>query len=612
MRLSRWLMLSRTVLALGVRSIVRVGLYRARLRTGTHPVQRLQGGAAARAPFFRAPTTLSSLTPPTFDATGGLGFGWIPVSGRRVPEWHRNLLTNRLATGALHPWWVLTDFGDGAGDIKGIWELSRLDWAVTFAQLAATGDMDALVALNEWLDSWSEANPPYRGQNWKCAQEASIRVLHLAVSAMVLDQAAEPCESLVALVRAHALRITPTIAYAQGQDNNHGTSEAAALFVAGSWLASRGVPQAQVWEQLGRQLLAERVAHLVSNDGTFSQYSVNYHRLVLDTLSIAECWRRHLALPAFAPVMLHRAAVATEWLRSLVDPLAGDAPNVGANDGANLLRLTDAGYRDYRPSVQLASALFTNCNAYPASAQARLHLQWMRVDLPVQPAAARVSCRFDEGGFAVLLRDHTMALLRYPRFRFRPAHTDALHVDLWHGDRCLLRDGGTFSYSADTPTLDSFAGVAGHNVIQFDGHQQMPRLGRFLWGDWVRTAARGALDERRDSVRFWAAYVDRHGASHRRDLELSATRLRVTDTLAGFTDCAVLRWRLRPDTWRLHGSSAVSETMRVSVTASVPVAEVALTEGCESLFYGQQSPIPVLAVTFRSAATVVTDVEWAA
>jgi len=39
-----------------------------------------------------------------------------------------------------------------------------------------------------------------------------------------------------------------------------------------------------------------------------------------------------------------------------------------------------------------------------------------------------------------------MALLRYPRFRFRPSHADVLHVDLWVDAVNVLRDGGTFSY----------------------------------------------------------------------------------------------------------------------------------------------------------------------
>ena len=121
-------------------------------------------------------------------------------------------------------------------DIKTVWEASRFDWAISFAQLASQGDLKSLDQLNIWLDNWCEKNPPYFGLNWKCGQEASIRVIHLAIVAVILGQDKRPLPNLIELIKTHLLRIAPTIRYAIAQDNNHGTSEAAALFVGGAWL----------------------------------------------------------------------------------------------------------------------------------------------------------------------------------------------------------------------------------------------------------------------------------------------------------------------------------------------------------------------------------------
>ncbi|MCK7461449.1 MAG: hypothetical protein MZU84_04970 [Sphingobacterium sp.] len=66
------------------------------------------------------------------------------------------------------------------------------------------------------------------------------------------------------------------------QDNNHGTSEAAGLFIGGSWLATvdrNRYNQAQGYAEKGRKWLEERVKKLVAADGSFSQHSVNYHRV---------------------------------------------------------------------------------------------------------------------------------------------------------------------------------------------------------------------------------------------------------------------------------------------------------------------------------------------
>lgn len=42
--------------------------------------------------------------------------------------------------------------------------------------------------MNLWLNDWCENNPPYLRVNWKCGQEASIRVMHLIMAAYILDE----------------------------------------------------------------------------------------------------------------------------------------------------------------------------------------------------------------------------------------------------------------------------------------------------------------------------------------------------------------------------------------------------------------------------------------
>ena len=142
----------------------------------------------------------------------------------------------------------------------------------------------------------------YYFPNWKCGQEASIRLFNLLLASFFLEEDKNPSETLVQLVREHADRIIATRYYALAQDNNHGTSEAAALFIAGAWLTSVGHDDESVKRFLrcGRAGLEERVRRLVFTDGSFSQYSVNYHRLLLDTLSLVEFWRLRLQQPEFS------------------------------------------------------------------------------------------------------------------------------------------------------------------------------------------------------------------------------------------------------------------------------------------------------------------------
>jgi hypothetical protein len=437
------------------------------------------------------------------------------------------------------------------------------------------------------------------------------------MAALILGQVHTASPSLRDLVQLHLKRIAPTLQYAIAQDNNHGTSEAAALFMGGSWLVAVGVSEGESWARTGRRWLEDRAACLIGLEGSFSQYSLNYHRVMLDTFCMAEVWRRHLELPAFSARWQSRALAATQWLRHMVNPDNGDGPNVGANDGARLLQLTDTPYRDYRPSVSLAMALFAGQRAYTQPGPWEHALQWLGVAVPLAEAPPPQSYVADDGGFAVLRCGRAVAMLRYPRFRFRPSQADALHLDLWLGQDNLLRDAGTYSYNTEPQWVNYFGGTASHNTVQFDDRDQMPRLSRFLFGDWLKADGVQTLPGSAQATQFEAGYKDGRGARHHRAVSLYADRLLVVDQVQGFTSKAVLRWRLQPGDWRLVpspqglqlvlGSEGV---VTLTVSATVPVLRCELVQGWESRHYLEKTPVPVLEVEVQQSCTLTTEVHW--
>lgn len=603
--------LARTAWALGLANLWRVFVYRAGVRTGLNPVRRLQA-AVPQGRFFAARP--AGVTPPVNPDwwTGAHYFGAHPVVvSAAPPDWHANPLTGQAVRDPLRPWWQIPDFDPAVGDIKAVWEASRFDWVLALAQRARSGHEEAAQRLQHWLADWAARNPPYCGPNWKCGQEASLRVLHLAFAAQLLGEARAPQPALLDLVALHLQRIAPTLGYAVAQDNNHGTSEAAALFVGGSWLAAqRPHTRGAHWAALGRRWLENRVARLVAPDGSFSQHSLTYHRVLLDTLCMAELWRRELALPAFSATFQARAQAATEWLRRMTRP-GGDGPNLGANDGARLLPLAATAYRDFRPSVQLAAVLFCGYRAYAADGDWNLPLRWLGLALPAAVAPPPASALLDHGGYACLVHEPAFVLLRYPRFRFRPAHADALHLDFWLGDDNVLRDGGSYSYNTAPRWLDYFPGTAAHNTVQFDGRDQMPRLGRFLFGAWLRPRGAPVFATQDGRAVCAVAYRDSAGAEHHRRVELLPGRLTVTDTLGGRFRQAVLRWRLRPGAWQLAEGRVSDGRVMLTVGADRVPVRLALAEGWESRHYLQRQPLPVLEVEVHGPGVITTVIEWA-
>jgi len=519
------------------------------------------------------------------------------------PNWFDNPFSDAPQPDTSYDWWKIPDFG--AGDIKGLWELSRFNWVVAWATKAANGDVTSLDRLNNWLADWARKNPPYKGPNWKCGQEASIRVMHLVAAAWILRQDHSPETGLVQLLIAHLQRIAPTMSYAIGQQNNHGTSEAAALFIGGSFLVGHD-PRAKAWARKGRRWLEERARTLIEFDGSFSQYSVNYHRLMLDTYALAEAWRRHRILPAFSDKLVGRLYAASKWLRTMIDAKTGDAPNIGANDGAHLLQLVDCDYRDFRPSVQLAAALFEGRDAFGFGPWVT-PLRWLSVP-DGQPGAVPDSITFEDGGYHVLRMGCAMVVMRFPKFRFRPSQADALHIDLWHKGINLLCDAGSYSYNADGG--EWFAGTAAHNTIEFDGRDQMPRLGRFLFGSWLKAESVEPAHRCGQSVMAAAAYTDAYGARHHREITLSASSLMCRDTISGKFQGACLRWRLASGIWETNAHVLHMNGVTLSIEVDgVPVVP-SLDSAKGSRYYHQKTEVPVALVSVDGPSTLITKVTF--
>ncbi|UZE07941.1 heparinase II/III family protein [Pseudomonas corrugata] len=593
--------------SLGLTNVIKVAFYRLRLRLGFSRIRQLKAEVQSP-PYYRAITIVNtSVEASDVWTQEASDFGrWKYSPGNDIPQWQCNPITGVCIPNSELEWWQIPDFDSIVGDIKFIWEASRFDWVLSFAKKAKAGDGDSLVRLNTWLADWCEKNAPFKGANWKCGQEASIRVMHLSMAAIILDQVVEPCKGLLDLIEVHLKRIEPTIGYAMAQNNNHGTSEAAALFIGGSWLLRTGRSAAKRWERLGRYWLSNRAKHLVESDGSFSQYSVNYHRVMLDTFCMVEIWRRRLDLPRLPPVWHERSEAATVWLYSLVNARTGDAPNIGANDGARLLPLANSDYRDYRPTVQLSMKLFGEKRAYAHFGVWDDPFKWLGLERANQLAKPPTSRVFDNGGYAVLHLGNIMVVLRYPRFRFRPSHADILHLDLWENGINLLRDAGTYSYSTAQEWMSYFPGTISHNTVQFDNRDQMPKVSRFLFGKWLKTSDVEPIVENHNGMSFSASYKDHRGASHKRSVLLNSEVLRVTDLIMGFQK-AVMRWRLPLGNWVMKGRVVSNGEHSIVISADTPILRMELVEGWESRYYASMQQVIVLEVEVHQAGTLTTE-----
>lgn len=601
-----------TYYRLGIPNILRIIIYRLLCKSGFYS-HLLPNGKAYDGPFWKWPDHI-----PSQDLS--INKQWI-IQGDSILSGKQFFYSNTWRNTGFPPvsknqfgvhWTKIQEFSL-EDDIKNIWEASRFHGFLTLALASlSSGETRFSQGMESWLTAWIKDNPTNAGSQWKCGQETGLRLMHTLLASEILHRHANvtPTKSLERFVSEHCQRIGPTMIYAIAQDNNHGTSEAAALYMAGIWL-EKYFPEnsrAKKWKNIGRYWLENRISKLILPDGSFSQHSVNYHRLMLDTVCMVEYWRKIFNDQKFTSSWYQKTSLATHWLATLIDPENGNAPNLGANDGARVFVLHQAPYRDFRPSVQLARALFEEVETYPDKTFQEI-FSWLK--LPPPTRSERLTKRptlFSDGGYACLASSKMWGVLRLPKYKFRPNQSDALHFDLWRNGINWLRDGGTYSYNADERWLNYFPGTHSHSTIQFDHRNQMPRLGRFLFGHWLSPLS---LLFKKEENYAQSAYVDYQLASHSRTVKFESDNVCIiTDEVSGFKNSAILRFRLPPIEWELKDLEVISAQCSIKVSSKTNISRAEIVTGHESLHYEELSEIPVFECEVHSPTIFTTIIRF--
>jgi len=384
-------------------------------------------------------------------------------------------------------------------DIKFIWEPGRFGWAIKLA-MAYHLSKDEQYAETFWLytEQFLASNPPYIGPHWSSAQEAAIRLIALtyAVQIFALSQQTTPerVELIAWAIAIHAERIPPTLVYARSQNNNHLITEAVGLYTASAVLPDH--PLAQKWHKLGWAWMKHAFLTQISYDGTYTQHSTNYHRLMLQ----AALWAHAVHESSFVnepipPDLTTRLEAATSWLWKLVDPKTGHVPNQGHNDGAYILPLTVCLYHDYRPVIHAAARSFLQTNLNPSGPwEDMANWMYLPTDQPQKTVGLndwhltpqRKELNSQAPYLLVNHKNDSWATLRVAQYHSRPAHADQLHMDLWWKGYNIAQDPGTYLYNSPPPWDNSLTSAFVHNTVVVDGQEFMERTGRFLYLDWAQ------------------------------------------------------------------------------------------------------------------------------
>jgi len=376
----------------------------------------------------------------------------------------------------------------GGKDIKLTWEPARFTWVYPLVEAyVLTGDEKYPSIFWQHFNQFVRLNPVNVGPNWSSAQEVALRLLPFLFAwqafkpSPVFDK--EKKKVMIHLIEQSIRRITLTLDYARSQNNNHMLSEALGLVLAGTFF-DRVHPQAARWSQTGFKAFEEGLKQQIEPDGTYSQHSTNYHRLMLQLALVyyiyAQYHRREVR-----PEVAGRLAAATTWLMNETDPLSGKMTSLGHNDGSLLLPQGTDCIQDARPTLQAASRAFLGEPAFPPGEWDLLG-HWLGIPEPKTGSTNDLE-PMSTPQWRVGEND-CWGTLRAVRFNSRPAHADQLAVDLWWHGTNFAMDAGTYLYNGASPWENALAATSVHNTITLDGRDQMRRAGRFLWLNRVNAA----------------------------------------------------------------------------------------------------------------------------
>lgn len=398
-------------------------------------------------------------------------------------------------------WSEIQDLSKEAGDIKYVWEKARFSWVYEVIRYDLESGEDQSAFIFSEIEDFIAKNPINQGPNYKCSQEISLRILNWTFALYYFKNSKYLTDDLfkkiINSIYWQLHHVYHNINFSRiAVRNNHAISETLMLYL--SNLLFPFIPDTKAWSQKGKKWFEEEIAYQIYPDGTFLQFSHNYHRVVIQLLTwgikLSELNNKELL-----DVVYDRAKKSVEFLFNQQDLYTGWLPNYGMNDGALFFPLNDHHFRDYRPQLQalanvLGFELYDEKNEdswwlnQGESIKAKGKRENDKAFLsPFRVGAEQKSIiNHNIGGFYGIREDSSLTTIRCGTYNDRPAQSDALHLDIWHNGVNILFDPGTYKYNTEDNYLNFYHGTKGHNTITIGDYCQMQKGGRFIWYYWTK------------------------------------------------------------------------------------------------------------------------------
>lgn len=526
----------------------------------------------------------------------------------RAPDWFLDPVTGRRAPADSYAFRIDHRSEILTGNIKQIWELSRLQHVTLLATAYFLSHDEAYASLAaDHLRSWWRENPFLSGVHWTSGIEIGIRLISMTWIRRLLDdwpKAADLFEHNDLAVRQIAWHQQYLAAFSSrgSSANNHVIAEAAGQLIASC--AFPWFPASDSWRRRSARLLERELMRNTFPSGIGRELASDYQSFVAELALLAAVEAQAAGHPLSDGAWQRLAAVVDSGVALLDQRLR--APRQGDGDDGRGLLLDAPTVDRWRSLLALGAALFGPCDWWPPTepcASSTLISAMPTVTRRVGTRPAARPWHFPDAG-TTLLRTTSS---REPEIWCRcdggshgylsiaaHAHADALSVEVRYGSVDILADPGTYCYHGEPAWRSYFRSTIAHNTVELDGRSQSVEGGPFLW---LRHANAREVDvsDIGDAVE-WTAEHDGYlsltpPARHRRCVRLdrASRTIDIVDEISSSHDVC-LAFHLGPDVKaELYGASGV---LSWPATECPGVAVVELSTALQwSLQRGQNNPI---------------------
>jgi hypothetical protein len=390
-------------------------------------------------------------------------------------------------------WSAINELSEERGDIKFVWEKARFTFLYDLIRYDYHYEKDCSKYVFHEIVSFIQKNPINQGPNYICSQEISLRILNWTFALYYYKDSEVLTDDLFQLIMNSIYwqihHVFHNISFSRiAVRNNHAITETLLLYLSG--LLFPFLPDVSKWSEKGKKWFEQEITYQIYDDGTYLQFSNNYHRVVVQLLTLG-IQLAGLNNDKFHTEVYARAGKSVEFLYNSMDTASGMLPNYGSNDGALFFKLDDQDFRDFRPQLQSLSHSLNEPTIIDLKDFNGEDLFWLGL-LQNTTGQNYIKHRngiysYPDGGFYIMRDNDSMTYIRCGRYKDRPAHADNLHIDIWYKGINVFRDNGSFLYNSKPELLKFFMGTQSHNTVILDNYDQMLKGPRFIWFNWSQS-----------------------------------------------------------------------------------------------------------------------------